>query len=85
MNKCPECRMTNLNLIDSHEDVVFSYPESEDFLSGWREYECPDCNYLFDVKDGIITAIKVIGINNYKTMYKLTEHWESVLLDLNAI
>ena len=82
MNKCPQCRLENLTFIDSHENVIYENPEDRVLLSDWEQYECQNCNLIFDVEDGVIEVKRIIGPSHYAFKYKLTTNWEKVYDEL---
>lgn len=79
MNLCPECRLKNINLIDSNENIICENPEDRALLSDWERWECEDCSYIFEIEDGFITAKQLVGSDKYVIKYRLSIDWQDIL------
>lgn len=76
MNKCPNCKSQDVNLIDTSENITYPSEEIKELYAKWEQWECSDCGSLLDVEEGIITVLKQVGINQTQIMFRVTTDWE---------
>lgn len=82
MNKCPNCKSQDVNLIDSSENIIYPSEEIKELYAKWEQWECEDCGSLLDVEEGIITVLKQVGINQTQIMFRVTTDWERKFSEL---
>ena len=76
MNKCPNCKSKDVNLIDTSENITYPSEEIKELYAKWEQWECSDCESLLDVEEGIITVLKQVGINQTQIIFRVTTDWE---------
>jgi hypothetical protein len=76
MNKCPNCKSKDVNLIDTSENITYPSEEIKELYAKWEQWECSDCGSLLDVEEGIITVLKQVGINQTQIIFRVTTDWE---------
>lgn len=81
MNKCPVCRLEDIVLVDSSENLSYSSPEFKEECSQWEQYDCLNCGNLLEVENGYIAVKKAVGLE-YKTVLRYSVNWEKVLNEI---
>jgi hypothetical protein len=82
MNKCPNCKSQDINLIDSNENYTYNSAEFKEMSLIWEQWECNDCESTLDVEDGIITVLVPVGVNENKIKFRVTTDWERKINEL---
>jgi acetone carboxylase gamma subunit len=75
INKCPMCKLQDLTLIDSSENIIYPSPEIKSQMAEWEEYECQNCGVLLEVENRYITVKRIVGLEA-KTIFRFTVNWE---------
>jgi acetone carboxylase gamma subunit len=75
INKCPMCKLQDLTLVDSSENITYPSPEIKSQMAEWEEYECQNCGVLLEVENGYITVKRIVGLEA-KTIFRFTINWE---------
>jgi acetone carboxylase gamma subunit len=75
INKCPMCKLQDLTLVDSSENITYPSPEIKSQMAEWEEYECQNCGVLLEVENGYIAVKRIVGLEA-KTIFRFTINWE---------